>query len=167
MLRELRAQVNALLADTPVRRKPALRRSDAPGALLATDLPYAADEAATADFIARAEAAQWSVRRAENGWLLLDRPVPMPDAPEMTDYQGECGCCLWLLRQHPDNGDAAEMIRQLVRAQEKGPAEIERFCGALHASLAAMLRRGEALPGSLAPYLAAAYQTIMNGRLEG
>ncbi len=167
MLRELRAQVNALLADTPVRRKPALRRSDVPGALLATDLPYAADEKATADFIARAEAAQWSIRRAENGWLLLDRPVPMPDAPEMTYYQGECGCCLWLLRQHPDNGDAAEMIRQLVRAQEKGPAEIERFCGALHASLAAMLRRGEALPGGLAPYLAAAYQTIMNGRMEG
>lgn len=167
MLRALRVQVNALLADTPVRRKPALRRSDAPGALLATDLPYAADEKATADFIARAEAAQWSVRRAENGWLLLDRPVPVPDAPEMTDYQGECGCCLWLLRQHPENRDAAEMIRQLVRAQEKGPAEIERFCGALHASLAAMLRRGEALPGGLVPYLAAAYQTIMNGRMEG
>ena len=79
-------------------------------------------------------------------------------------FPKKTGCRSW---QHPENGDAAEMIRQLVRAQEKGPAEIERFCGALHASLAAMLRRGEALPGGLAPYLAAAYQTIMNGRTQG
>ena len=72
MLRALRAQVNAALAEVPVRRRPALRRSDAPDALLATDLPHAA------------EAETWSTGSAELfmvyvfigivlalGWLLV------------------------------------------------------------------------------------------------
>ena len=75
MLTPLRAEVNALLADTPVRRKPALRRSSVPDALLATDLPHAADAQAVEGVLRRAEAMGWHVYAAQNGWLLLDKPV--------------------------------------------------------------------------------------------
>ena len=71
MLTPLRREMQALLATVPVRRKPALRRSDAPEALLATDLPLAAEEAAVADFTALAENAGWTVLR-RGDWLLMD-----------------------------------------------------------------------------------------------
>ena len=120
MLRELRAQVNALLADTPVRRKPALRRSDAPGALLATDLPHAADEAATADFIARAEAAQWSVRRAENGWLLLDKPV----LPASLNFDDEY---LYFRLFTDQKIDGTEEGKDIYRMSKADPSQVEKI----------------------------------------
>ncbi len=162
MLTALRAEVNALLAATPVRRKPALRRSDAPDALLATDLPFAADADAAADFIERAASAGWRVRTAENGWLLLDRDVPVPADAIPAEAPGECGCCLSLLARHPQDGDAGEMIRRVVKAQEAGWRTFERLCGQLHAELAEMLRLHEPLPGALIPYLAYAYVSIKN-----
>ena len=164
MLTPLRAEVNALLAETPVRRKAALRRSDAPDALLATDLPYAAAPADAADFIERAEAAGWAVNRAENGWLLLDKPVPVPVASVPERAEGACGCCLSLLLRHPDDGSARELIRELVRAEEAGNVAFERFCTALHSHLAALLRLRQPLPGALLPYLAHAYATIADRR---
>lgn len=164
MLSVLRAEVNVLLAKTPVRRKPALRRADAQGALLATDLPHAADDTATADFIARAELSAWQVSRAENGWLLLDKPVPAPQTTIPALAEGECGCCISLLARHPEDGTAAEMIRECVRAEEAGKQTFERFCGSLHARLAAMLRQHQPLPGALLPYLAHAYRNLSDRR---
>lgn len=166
MLTALRAQVNALLAETPVRRKPALRRSDAPNALLATDLPFAADQAAVEAFIRRLTALGWRVASAKNGWLLLDAVVPVPEraacAPE-----GECACCISLLERHPEGGDAAVHIRAAVKACEAGKQPFERFCAETHQLLAAMLRTHEPLPGALLPYLTQAARILYNRRDEG
>lgn len=158
MLKPLRAEMNALLAETPVRRKPALRRSSLPEALLATDLPYAAEKQDTVDFIRRAEALGWRISAAENGWLLLDKPVPAPDCA-VPELQGPCGCCLSLLTRHQEPGDARVYIREVIRAEEAGAGELIRLCERLHAGLAAMLRRHQPLPGELLPYLAHACQT--------
>lgn len=166
MLRALRAEVNGLLAGTQVKRKPALRRSDAPGALLATDLPFAAEPEAVDAFHKEAEAAGWSLRRAENGWLLLDREAPTPEVKIPADAAGECGCCLSLLRRHGGNADAREMIRRVLRASEAGIREFDRLCGQLHAEMAAMLRLHQPLPGALAPHLAFAYLTLTDGRKQ-
>ena len=87
MLTPLRRKMQALLAAVPVRRKPALRRSDAPEALLATDLPLAAEKAAVADFIALSEKAGWTVMR-RGDWLLLDHPVDAPDCPVPAELPG-------------------------------------------------------------------------------
>ncbi|MGN0971204.1 MAG: hypothetical protein ACI4OY_04550, partial [Aristaeellaceae bacterium] len=99
MLTPLRREMQTLLAGADVRRKPALRRSDAPEALLATDLPLAAENAAVAAFIAAAEKAGWSVMR-QGDWLLMDHPVDAPDCPVPDRLAGETGCCLSLLLRH-------------------------------------------------------------------
>ncbi len=164
MLRALRAELNALLADTPVRRKPALRRSDVSGALLATDLPFASEADDAADFCRRAQAAGWQVRVADNGWQLLDKAPPVPQTAVPQEAQGECGCCLSLLLRHPETGEADETIRRVLRAEEAGWRAFDRLCAQLHAELAAMLRCRQPLPGALTPYLAHAYQTLTDGR---
>lgn len=164
MLTPLRAEVNALLEQIEVRRKPALRRSDSAGALLATDLPLAADESAVEAFVMSAEDCGWHVRQADNGWLLLDKPVPVPDVAMPSKMAGECGCCLSLLLRHPEDGDASELIREVVRAEEAGKTPFRRFCTALHNRLAAMLRLHQPLPGGLTPYLVHACRKYDDGR---
>lgn len=166
MLSSLRAEINALLASADTRRRPALRRSDAPDALLATDLPHAAQDAAVVDFIRRAEAAGWRVELAQNGWLLLDKDVPVPDAEIPACAGGPCGCCISLLARHPQDGDARRWIRRVVTAQEAGEAAFLRLCVRLHQELAAMLRLGQPLPGALLPYLARAYCDLCINRRE-
>lgn len=165
MLRALRAEVNALLNEIPTRRRPALRRSDVPGFLLATDLPHASEEAAVALFCRRAEELGWQWERAENGWLLLDKPVPPPVDDCVTDAEGECGCCLSLLARHAgENGDARELVRMLVRSHEAGARDFERFCRQLHIRFAEDLRKRQPLPANLVPYLSHAYLDLKNGR---
>lgn len=163
MLTPLRAEVNLLLAATPSRRKPALRRSDVQDALLATDLPLAADAEDVRRFVSAAEEAGWQVEPADNGWLLMDKPVPVPDA-EIPMAVGECGCCLSLLLRHPEDGEAAVLIREIVRAAEAGLQPFERLCARIHRELAAMLRRREPLPGAIVPYLSRAYRDLTDGR---
>ncbi|MGN1019092.1 MAG: hypothetical protein ACI4O7_01860 [Aristaeellaceae bacterium] len=152
MLTPLRRNVQTLLADVPVCRKPALRRSDAPEALLATDLPLAAEDAAVEAFLAAAEDAGWTViPRGE--WLLLDHPVDAPDCPMPERLAGEAGCCLSLLVRHGGDGAPREDIRALVKARDAGGRAVERLCAAWHREWAARLRRREPLPGGLIPYL--------------
>lgn len=153
MLKVLRQQVSDALAAVPVRRKPALRRSDAPDALLATDLPFAAEACAVDAFNARMAVLGWRVWVAGNGWLLLDAPVPVPEAPTDVLPAGECGCCVSLLLRHPEEGDAADMIRAVVKAAEAGRQPFERLCAQLHGQMAAMLRQRQPLPAALLPYL--------------
>lgn len=155
MLRALRREVQALLASVSSQRKPALRRTDDPGALLATDLPGIAQPEAVEAFAAELEAWGWRAWQRD-GWLLLDRPVPVPEWAWPEAYPGEWGCCLWLLRLHPGQEAPAGHIRALVKAQEQGREQVERLCRAWHGEFALLLRQHQPLPGGLAPYLCAA-----------
>ncbi len=156
MLTALRAQVNAALAVVPARRRPTLRRCDAPDALLATDLPFIADEPAVAAFAADMQGKGWRVT-SQNGWILLDAPIPAPEAPIPANFAGEAGCCISLLLRHPGSAEAAELIRAVAKAAEAGPLPFERLCTQIHADFAARLRKKAPLPGALLPYLCAAY----------
>lgn len=153
MLTGLRRAVQAQLTKVPAQRKPALRRTDDPRALLMCDLPRIASGEAVASFIAALEAEGWRVWQ-EAGWLLLDHAVPAPEMVWPEDYPGESGCCLWLLRQHPGDGAPEDYIRALVKAAEMGRQRVEWLCGQWHGAFAARLRERQPLPGGLAPYLA-------------
>ena len=153
MLTALREACRAHLLQAEAVRKPALRRSAAPDALLATDLPLAAPPERVAAFRRDMAAEGWSIRE-EKGWLMLDHPVPPPPMRTVTDFSGEAGCCLWLLLRHPGPDCPAAWVRALVKAEEEGKAPLERLCRAWHGEMARRLRLGLSLPGGLAPYLA-------------
>lgn len=152
MLTALRGEIQAALADVPVTRKPALRRSDDPDALLATDLPLAADEEVVQRFIGRMNERGWRVRR-QGSWLLLDAEVPVPDDAVPETLKGELGCCISLLLRHPGGETDRAALRALVKAAEIGFEALEKCCAGLHASWAAALREHRNLPGGLLPYL--------------
>ena len=150
MLRALRAQAQNALGSVNVRRKPSLRRSDRPDALLATDLPLAADREAVLYFVERMTAMGWRVWEERN-WLFLDVEVPVPQDAACSEAMGELGCCLSLLERHEGSASPQETIRAIVKAAESGT--LERLCAQLHREWAAALRRHEPLPGGLQPYL--------------
>lgn len=156
MLTALRQQVQSLLYAVSAQRKPALRRSDAPDALFATDLPLIAREDAVLTFIADMEAAGWTVCQ-RNGWLTLDAPIPVPKYTIPTAPTGECGCCISLLLRHPDAAPAEAYIHAVAKAAEGGRQPFERLCAQLHGEFAVLLRDHRPLPGGLLPYLCHAY----------
>ena len=159
MLSDMRAQVQRVLYAVPAKRKPALRRSDAPDALLATDLPLAADASAVEAFRAELACMGWYTTE-KNGWLMLDAPVPAPEYQVPAALIGECGCCISLLLRHPDDAPSKDLIRAVVKAADAGKIPFERLCGQLHEAFAERLRRNEPLPGALLPYLCHAYMTF-------
>jgi hypothetical protein len=152
VLSALRKEMQQLLAVTPSSRKPALRRSDAPGALLATDLPLLAEEDDLSAFVAVVMAHGWQVDFAPNGWLLLDHEVPVPEASASVIPAGEAGCCLSLLLRHPGGEKDAVRIRALVKAADASWRDVEKLCRIWHRDFAAMLRMKQPLP-DLAPWL--------------
>lgn len=159
MLTALRVQVQTVLYAVPAKRKPALRRSDLPDALFATDLPLVAEEAAVEAFCTQMQQMGWRTG-LHNGWLTLDGPVPVPEAVLPDAPVGECGCCIALLLRHPDAAPAEDVIRAVVKAADAGRQPFERLCAALHGEFAARLRRHEPLPGALLHYLCHAYQMM-------
>ena len=159
MLTGLRTQVQAVLYAVPAKRRPALRRSDAPDALFATDLPLIAEADDVRVFIADMEKQGWTVRE-RNGWLTLDADVPVPDYAIPTAPAGECGCCISLLLRHQEDAPAADESRAVVKAADAGRLPFERLCTQLHGAFAARLREHQALPGALLPYLCHAYNAF-------
>ncbi len=159
MLTALRQQVQGVLYAVPANRKPALRRSDAADALLATDLPLVAAETGVAAFRAEMNRLGWQVSQ-RNGWLTLDAAVPAPEAAIPDAPAGECGCCISLLLRHRENAPAEDFIRAVVKAADAGKMPFERLCAQLHAEFSARLRRHESLPGALLPYLCCAYHML-------
>ncbi len=157
MLTALRQQVQVVLYAVPAKRKPALRRSDAPDALFATDLPLIAEAKAVCTFMADMEAMGWTVRE-RNGWLTLDAAIPEPAYVIPNIPAGECGCCISLLLRHPEDAPANDHIRAAVKAAEAGKLPFERLCGQFHGEFAAQLRSHQPLPGALLPYLCRAYE---------
>lgn len=153
MMKRLRCMIRPLLEAVPARRAPTLRRCDDSGALLATNLPFLADESAVLDFIHSAETQGWTVT-PRNGWLLLDHDVsildmPVPDAP-----RGEIGCLISLLVRHPmDTSPCQDELRALIKSAEVSAEALEQLCGQLHRQWAERLRRHAPLPGGLLPCL--------------
>lgn len=154
MLKPLRQAAQEQLSAVPASRRPALRRCNDAGALLATDLPLIATRDAVQALTGRMEQLGWRWRLVR-GWLLLDADIPVPPWRVPDHLHGECGCCISLLLRHPGADAPAEPLRELAKAAEAG--QLERYCMQLHAAMAASLRRGEALPGGLLPYLCYAY----------
>lgn len=152
MLTALRREVREALDAADTSRPPALRRASQAEALLATDLPETASEDAVAHFSEALAGRGWRVTR-RGAWLLLDHPIS-PPAAQARELPGEAGCCASLLIRHPGSNAPTERIRALAKAAEAG--QVERLCAAWHREFAAMLRRGETLPGGLLPYLYAA-----------
>lgn len=159
MLTALRQQVQAVLYAVPAKRKPALRRSDAPDALFATDLPLIAEEEAVAAFIADMQNQGWTILE-RNSWLTLDKAVPVPEYTIPDAPAGECGCCIALLLRHREEAPAEECIRAVTKAADAGKLPFERLCTQLHGEFAVRLREHRPLPGALLPYLCHAYDTI-------
>ena len=159
MLTGLRTQVQAVLYAVHATRKPALRRSDAPDALLATDLPLIAAADDVHAFVADMEKQGWTVRE-RNGWLRLDAVVPVPAYSIPTPLTGECGCCISLLLRHREAAPAVDYIRAVVKAEDAGRMPFERYCAQLHGDFAARLREHQPLPGALLPYLCHAYNAF-------
>lgn len=159
MLAPWRIQMQQLLAQTPTKRKPALRRSDDIRALLATNLPQVASEEEVARFCDRAKQNGWRVWK-ENDWLLMDHPLPVPgEMPDTSGATGEMACCLSMLRRHADGqAPEEEMLRALAKAEEQGEQALERFCAGLHRQLAQRLRMHQPLWDGLLPYLCHAEQ---------
>ena len=148
-----------MLYAVPAKRKPALRRSDLPDALFATDLPLVAGEEAVAAFRAQMEQRGWHTG-IYNGWLTLDVPVPVQeyDIPDLP--VGECGCCISLLLRHQDDAPAEALIRAVVKAADAGRQPFDRLCASLHGEFAERLRKHASLPGALLPYLCHAYNML-------
>lgn len=154
MLTALRREVQDALAGVRTSRKAALRRTEDPRALLMCDLPRIAGAGDIAAFVERLEKAGWRILPTE-GWLLLDKPVPVPEPAWPEAFPGEWGCLVWMLKQHPEGAAAQEDIRALVKAADVGPGRVEWLCRQWHGQWAARLRRHENLPGGLLPYLLA------------
>ena len=159
MLTALRQQAQSVLYAVPAKRKPALRRSDVPDALFATDLPLVAEEEAVSDFVEEMVAQGWTVR-ALNGWLTLDAAVPVPEYALPAAMMGACGCCISLLLRHREEAPAEEYIRAVAKAAEAGKLPFERLCTQMHGAFAVRLREHQALPVGLLPYLCHAYNTF-------
>lgn len=152
MLTDLRREITALLQQYPTRRPCALRRSLHPDFLLAVDLPLAAEEDTVQAFIQRAEQEGWTVRQ-EKGWLLLDHALPQPTCCKGVAPSGRLGNAIWLLRLHPSDVMDAGVLCLLAKAAEEGEKAVERVCDGCVRDWAVRLRRREALPGGLLPYM--------------
>ena len=156
MLKRMRDELRLLMADIPARRPPALRRSDAPDMLLATDLPLLTGMDALAVFLSRLDAADWRYR-IQGQWLLLDHEPPVPPVCP-GPLHGEAACVALLLEKHPGGGSDPELLRRLLKAAEQGPRKTEPLMEQLHGRLAGMLRQKQPLPDGLLPYIRYAAQ---------
>ncbi len=152
-------QVQCVLYAVPAKRKPALRRSDEPDALFATDLPLVAEEAAVMAFRDVMERRGWTVRE-RNGWLTLFAVIDVPFCGVPDALKGECGCCIAILNRHADDAPAEQYICAVAKAADAGKQPFERLCRQLHAEFAARLRKHEPLPGELLPCLCQAYNLL-------
>ena len=162
MLTPLRHAAQAALMDVPAARKPALRRSDDPEALLATDLPLIAEGEAVEAFAEKLRAEGWRVWKAGE-WLLLDAEVPVPEVRIPPCPEGEAGCCVSLLARHPSQTIDQVALRAIVKAADSGAPALERLCRRLHAQWAGALREHRPLPGGLLPYLCRATHMTQGG----
>lgn len=155
LLTPYRRTVQALLHGIPALRKPFLRRSLRPDALLTTDLPRLTVPESLAWLIAALEAQGWTALR--QGDYLELTPGLVPPAPGGHVFAGADRPALrrlfHLLNRHPaPRGDTAAILA-LLKAEEAGTPSLEKLCQTLCRQCAVCLRTHERLPGELLPYV--------------
>ena len=147
-----RKELRTMLDRMGTSRPPALRRSDRPETLYATDLPLCSDAAQCNEFCRQAAAMGWQCEE-EKGWLLLSRSVQNPPEGWFGGPFGtEAGSCCSLLRRADEKKEQENPNRKrmdaflLIKAGEEGPEAYEQACRKLHLDWAERLRKKEALP---------------------
>lgn len=155
LLTPYRRTVQTLLHGIPALRKPFLRRSLRPDALLTTDLPRLTAPESLAWLIAALEprAGQPCARAITlelTPGLVPPRPAgrfpPGADRPALRRL-------FHLLNRHPaPRGDTAAILA-LLKAEEAGTPSLEKLCQTLCRQCAVCLRTHERLPGELLPYV--------------
>ena len=160
MMQSAREALRGAMAGIEVLRPPVIRRSDEPEWMLATDLPGLTSEEGLNRFCEHVTASGWRHQR-RGDWLLLDHLGALPTAgrPE-GKITGEAASVISLLERHPDSAMDEKLLRMIAKRAEEGEAALENLCRSLHRDLAGRLRRGEALPGMLLPYLYAAWTKV-------
>ena len=153
MLTALRKEVYQAAEGLTLRSPLSLRRAREADALFVCNLPQLTGDEGVSRFTQRLACRGWHIRRL-GGRLLLDAPIPLPEAPETpVSAAAETACCLSLLRRHPSGLTDRAALRSLAKAAEEGPAAVEALCRAWHRQWAVLLRQGQPLPGGLLPYL--------------
>ena len=147
-LNALRQELQVLMKKTQTERPPALRRSFHPEWLYATDIPIVCSRTETDLFLELLRETGWEY--TEDGrWILMRKTAEEPPENWYTGpFGSEAGCCLSLLKRHPERmTDAPEAAqRMLIRAGEEGRRRYEAVCTELHREWAERLRMGKALP---------------------
>lgn len=155
LLTPYRQEALAMLSAVPAGRKPFLRRSLRPDALLTTDLPRVAAEEDLAEFILRLEAQGWTALR--QGELLELTPALRPPAPvEKVAWGGDRPALRRLhslLSRHPAPGGGIAPLLAFLKAEEAGAQPLEALCQNLCRQCALCLRAHASLPGDLLPYV--------------
>ena len=144
----LRKELNSLTVLTDGGRKPAVRRSRRDGWIYATDLPSAATGEQLEEACRKLLGSGWEYA-AENGWMLLRKPVSVPPVDWFDGPFGpEAECCRSLLERHPDRetGPDQRAVCILIRAGEEGAGAYEAACRKLHREWAERLRKKLKLP---------------------
>lgn len=158
LLTPYRLAAQALLADVPAPRKPFLRRSLRPDALLTTDLPRLVQPQALEALEAAITGLGWTVQLQAGLWELtpvltpsapLGPVLPGPDRPHLRRLYS-------LLSRHPAPGGSIAPVLAFLKAEEAGPQPLERLCQALCRQCAVCLRAHQRLPGELLPYVQSA-----------
>lgn len=148
MENKLREELLKICGRVKTRRTPAIRRSLRKDYLYATDLPQTAEKQAVADFLRMVCKNGWKASE-EDGWIQLDKPVPIPPPGWDSGMKGpEETCCLSILMRHAGRTDPSDgrTERQLVKAGETGAAAYEDTCRSIHAEWAERLRNGQKIP---------------------
>lgn len=155
LLTPYRRRAQALLETVPATRKPFLRRSLRPDALLTTDLPRLTTPEALSQLISALDAQGWTTL-CQGDYLELT-PTLIPPVADGCLSRGTDRPALrrlyHLLFRHPAPcGDAAPLLA-FLKAQEAGPQSLETLCQTLCRQCAVRLRTHERLPGELLPYV--------------
>lgn len=155
LLTPYRYAAQALLANVSASRKPFLRRSLRPDALLTTDLPRLVSPQALETLESTMDGHGWTVRLQAGLWELtpvLTPPAPLGSVPPGADRPA-LRRLYSLLSRHPAPGDSIAPVLAFLKAEEAGPQPLERLCQALCRQCAVCLRAHQRLPGELLPYV--------------
>ena len=147
-INSLRLELKEILENPDAGRRPALRRSLREEWLYTTDLPGLCTGKSLENTLRKLDDSGWHYQN-DGEWLQLRKTIVRPpegwyDGP----FGREAGCCLSLLKRHPEKmtGSAERIIIQLIKAGEEGSKAYEQACMQQHSQFSGRLRLGLELP---------------------